>query len=1017
MARLSIILFGSFHVTLDGVPVTGFESNKVRALLALLAVEADRPHSRDSVIGLLWPDQDERTARRNLSQALFNLRQAIGDDESTCFLLINRETIQFNLASDYWLDVGVFEGHLSASQTQSRLNLETCQEVAPNLEQAEALYQGEFLTGFFVSDSAPFSEWATLHRERYHRLILDALSYLARYYEQHRDYARACHYARRQTELEPWREEAHQQLIRLLARSGQRSAALHQYEQCRCALRDELGVTPQNETIALYERIRVSGSTRSHNLPAPLTPFIGRKTQLSQIVAHLENPDCRLLTLIGPGGIGKTRLALQAGHELPDRFINGVWFIPLSAVPSIEFFVSTVADVLRLHFSGSRQPAEQLMDYLQNKEMLLIMDSLEHLQGVAELLAKTLQKAPFVKILATSRERLNLQAEWLVDVQGLTYPQREAPVNIEDFEAVQLFLQNARRVSAGFTLSDENRTPIVRICQLLEGVPLGIELASPWVRTLSCEQVFQSIQRDTDFLTTSLRDVPSRHQSLRAVFQHSWGLLSDAEREGAARVSVFRSPFRLESAQAVTGIGPEVIQGLTDKSFLNQNQSGRIEFHGLLKQYLAEMLAALPQAERQVREAHGLYYAAFLDQHARDLRGWKQTQAQAEIQAEIEDVRAAWDWALRNLQVDAIERSLEGLYLYFRGQGHFQEGQEAFNRAVQAVRASGEPGCFLLAKLQSRQADFLAWLGDYDLARGLLRESLATFEAQQVQHEQAFAQDVWGRIALWSGEYNEALETLQASTALYRQSGDSWGTAQALNYWANTICYLQSDLTKAAPLYEESLALSRQSGDQAGIARALVNLAANEQVQKKYAKARTLYQEAMTISQAIGNRQILAIALGNLGDVAYYCGEYDQALELLLDSLAIKRETGNRYSMLLTMNNLGKANLPIGQLHEARRWYIQALQIAQELKSQVAMAIIVNSIAGLLVKEGNACRAAELLQVALDHAGGDQDVVTSVTKICAEVEALLGAQTTATCRERGRGELLETVVAKLLAGG
>jgi predicted ATPase len=655
------------------------------------------------------------------------------------------------------------------------------------------------------------------------------------------------------------------------------------------------------------------------------------------------------------------------------------------------------------------------LDYLHKKELLLVVDSLEHLLTSVDLLAEILQKAPYVKILATSRERLNLRAEWLLDVPGLAYPADESPSGKADGEAIQLFLQHARRVSAGFAPSDESWPHIVRICQLLDGSPLGIELASPWVRLLPCERIAGEIQADLDFLSTSLRDASPRHQSLRAVFQHSWGLLSEGERAGAARLSVFCGPFRPEAAQAIAGVNPATILALTEKSFLNQNQSGRAYFHGILKQYASEALAVSPNAENPVRAAHSQYYAEFLSRRAGDLRGGRQTEAQAEIRAEIEDVRSAWDWAIEQRQNDILEQALEGLYLFYRGLGRFQEGLAAFSRAA-AIQGLGEASPLLLAKLQARLADFHAWLSEYDAARDLARQSCMTFERQHALIEQAFVLDVLGRVAYWSGEYAAALQDLQSSVALYRQTGNVWGTAQALNDWANTLCSVQTDYSEAIPLYEESLALSRQIGDQAGIARALINLAAYEQAhQKNYAQARILYQEAATISQAIGNRQLLATALGNLGDVAYYCEAYEQALELLQDSLSIKRETGNRYSMLLTMNNLGKVNRQIGQLQEARRWYLQALQIACDLKSEVYIAVMLTSMAGLLVKEGETRQAAGLLQTALDHAGGDQDVINSAAKILAEAEAVSGAAMVAAGRQQGRGRRLEDVVAEVLA--
>ena len=276
MTRLTIRLLGPFHVTLDGEPITNFESNKVRALLACLAMEPHHPHSRETLAGLLWPDHPERTARHNLRQALSNLRQAIGDraasgdrDVDPPFLCITRGTVQLNPDSDYQLDASQFDALVTTSEAHAHTRLETCKPCIRRLEQTVELYRGEFLAGLYVGDSLSFEEWALLRRERFHRLALDNLYHLANHYERCRDYNRARRYARRQVELEPWREEAHRQLMRLLARSGQRSAALAQYERCRRILAEELGIEPGEETRALYERIRAAGDASPHNLAGP----------------------------------------------------------------------------------------------------------------------------------------------------------------------------------------------------------------------------------------------------------------------------------------------------------------------------------------------------------------------------------------------------------------------------------------------------------------------------------------------------------------------------------------------------------------------------------------------------------------------------------------------------------------------------------------------------------------------------------------------------------------------------
>ena len=353
MPSLSLSLLGSFQAVLDGHPVAGIESNKVRALLAYLAVEADCPHSRDELIGLLWPDQPDATARANLRQALANLRHAIGDRTSTTpFILATFDSVQFQRSSNSSIDVVTFTGLITACQTHAHRRLETCRSCAQRLQQAAELYRGDFLAQFVQSGSEAFEEWALIQRERLHREVLDALYALAEHYDRRSDYAQALQYATRQLELDPWREEAHRQVMRALALSGQRSAALAQYETCRRVLAEELGAEPSQETVLLQAKIAADQLVRAdqrHNLPVALTPLIGRKRELTEIDHLLETPTCRLLTLTGPGGIGKTRLALQATFDRIWTFHDGTWWIELAAISDPILVSQVIASAFGIH--------------------------------------------------------------------------------------------------------------------------------------------------------------------------------------------------------------------------------------------------------------------------------------------------------------------------------------------------------------------------------------------------------------------------------------------------------------------------------------------------------------------------------------------------------------------------------------------------------------------------------------------------------------------------------------------
>lgn len=377
-------------------------------------------------------------------------------------------------------------------------------------------------------------------------------------------------------------------MMELLARTGRRNAALSQYETCRAVLQAELGVQPGSQTSAFYERIRTMTGHQPRSLPPQATPFIGRERDLTEITTRLADPACRLLTLSGPGGIGKTRLALQAAQRKKESFLHGVAFVSLAAATP-ECLVASLAAALNLPPTASPDP---LLSYLREKESLLVLDNYESLLPDTALLETFLVQAPLIKLLVTSRERLNLQGEWLYPMRGLAYPAETEgkAMNPMAYQAGQLFVRTAQRLHPGFSPTPADARAIGRICRWLQGLPLGVELAAAWVRLLPCTEIARRIETDPDFLSSPWRDLPARHQSLRTVFKQAWARLSAAEQALAQKLTVFQGPFSLEAAQAVVDVRPQHLLALADKSFLQQYEPGLYSLPQPLKPFLVEQL-------------------------------------------------------------------------------------------------------------------------------------------------------------------------------------------------------------------------------------------------------------------------------------------------------------------------------------------------------------------------------------------------------------------------------------------
>ncbi len=1018
--RLSIHVCGSLHVTLGGEPITDFESSKVRALLAYLALEVDRSHSRDELIGLLWPDQPERAARRNLSQALFNLRQSIHDDEADPpFLCITRETVQFNPKSDYWLDVAAFAGHLAEVERHAHLDNQLCETCSRQFEQADALYRGEFLAGFFVDDSAPFSDWATLWRERLHRQALDVQQRLAEYHEHCRDYERARHYAWRQVELEPWREEAHQQLMRLLARSGQRSAALAQYEKCRRSLVQELGLEPAQKTRALYDRIRSAGEACPHNLPPQVTPLIGRAGELEQIAERLADPDCRLLTLAGLGGIGKTHLALQAAREHVGVFLHGVYFVPLAALSSPEFLIPTIANAIGFNFSGSEDPQSQLLNYLRNKEILLVLDNMEHLIEGTPLLLETLRRAPEIKIMVTSRERLNVRAEWVFDIRELAFPEAHITEGVESYGAVQLFCERARRVGAGFSLSAANRPAVARICQLVEGMPLGIELAAASVAAFSCEQIAAQIARNLDGLATTLRDVPERHRSIRAAFEHSWDLLSAEEQRIFRKLALFRGGFEAKAVRAVAGASERLLPALADKSLVYRTVAGRYEMHGLVKQYAAEKLDGHPQEQSETSDLYCEYYAEFLHQRAAPLVGERQKEALAEITVEIENVRAAWQYAVVHSKEGALEKSLVSLLRFYERRSWFQEGLAVFGRAAASLETSFGPvdqitgrKAIILGLLLSQQGWYSHRLGRSEEAKAFLQKSVAILRRQGVRWELAKVLNEFGVVTYRSGDYGGAKQLYEESVAVCRAIDDRRELSVALSNLGN-VCRALGEYEQAKGFLQESVNVFKERGDHYSMAVALNNLGEVFRVLGDHLQARQCYQHCLTVRREIGDRMGIAVSLTNLAGVAQVLGEYEEANRFAQESLTIFLELENRRESAYPLGILGCVARDQGDYAGALAYYGQALKPCMETKHTAKALEVLVDVAGVLAQGKEKKRAAEILTLIAHHPATQDQIRCDAESALAKLETELPPELVSIARKRGQARTLEDVVREI----
>lgn len=405
-------------------------------------------------------------------------------------------------------------------------------------------------------------------------------------------------------------------------------------------------------------------TTPLHNLPIPSTVFVGRQQEVSRVVERLQSNNCRLLTLVGSGGVGKTRLAIEVVQHLsqPD-FPNGVFYVPLAPLNTEDNIIPTIINILSIRVGGNNTPREALLEFLSQRNLLLVFDNFEHLLNGATLVADILTHAPDVTILTTSRKSLGLRAEHLWEMRGLRYPDNSDPEDINQFDALNLFIECTLQIRHNFSVSS-NQHKIIEICQLVDGLPLAIELAAGWLRSLSCDEIIKQIKHGLDILSTSASDIPERHRSIRAVFDHSWHLLTPDEQAVFPRLSVFRGGFTWDSSKQVANASINTLSGLVEKSMIRRLSDGRYDIHELMRQYAYDKLTDLEQVEA-TNNQHLNYFAQFMVLAVPDLQGKRQVDRLVEIKAEFDNILSAWEHATQRLMIDKLDMMLEGLQIYF----------------------------------------------------------------------------------------------------------------------------------------------------------------------------------------------------------------------------------------------------------------------------------------------------------------------------------------------------------------
>lgn len=931
--------------------------SKRSALLYYLAY-VPRWASRDDLLYLLYPDLEERKARGNLRPLLTRLRRL----EHAEGLEIEPTRARWEVATD----VGAFRTALARREPT----------------RAVAHYGGDLMAGFRLPQAPEFESWLAYERaelgDAWRRAVLDTEAA----FEREGRVAEAAELLERLHGDDPLDEEVMRRLLLALARADRPHDAVRAYGAFAATLEREVDGAPEEATRDLVEAIRsgrapyaqAASATRAAParsvartvLPTSATEFVGREREVAEVAMRLRDPACRLLSIVAAGGMGKSRVAIEAARRLASETEHGVVFVPLEAVNSAALVPTAVADPLSLAFFGSRAPRDQLLDHLAGRRMLLVLDNFEHLLDDPEgpgLVTEMLERAPGVRVLCTSRERLNLRAEWVYDLDAMELPEEgEARPGAD---AVALFLQAARRARGDL---EPDLDDVVRICRLVDGMPLALELAASWLRVLSANEIANELEGGIGLLESPLRDLPSRHHSLRAVFDASWLRLPERERAALRLLATFRGGFRREAAREVAGVGLPLLLALANRSFLRCDPAGRFTQHPLVWQYLQDR-AAEDAATADVQARHAAYFTEYLRERESGLRGAGARRVRDEIGNELANVRAAWAWAVEHGREDLLDGAAEGIYLYHHDEGRYHESEALFTAAAEAVR----PCCLARGRLLVFLGGCYNILASRDRAITTLRAALDIVEPAGAKRDEGLARMLlWSNYAFSNHSFEASAPTIRAALRLFAEAGDLASEAEAIGLLAE----YTEDPDTAEEEFRASIRGYEASGTCFGILGGVTLARSNyalflDQVHGAYPRAVELYDEAIGIARGRGETYAVAWYLNNQATALLHAGEWDEAGRRLGEARAAAEglESGwGTWTLVDALFGLGRLARLRGELEEARSFLTRAReQSATHGDVFGTSAGVLVALGDVALAEGRLDEAADLGERALGH--------------------------------------------------
>ena len=967
---ISAQLLGNSEIRVNGFPVKGLSTMKARALLVYLVHEGFIPQPRTKLASFFWPDVPEQTALHNLRQAIVTIKKAV--ETADCdleWINANREEVMLHPAISLEVDAHRFAEQIRQLLANSS-GLPERGFPVQSLIKTMQIYQGEFLNSFSLPDSDLFEDWLTINRESYSQLAIRGNTRLLHYYEDRAEWNQALRAAEELVKLAPWDEEAHEHLIGCLMQLSQKSAAKAHYQFALKYFTHDLGITPGDSLEQARRMIDDFESLVSKsqiddlipNLPQYAIPFVGRSHELELLENWISAPDCNVVTITGPGGSGKTRLAIRLAQMQVSLFKDGIHYISIANCEDQDQIEARVFGAIQGLSQHGTSAFDQLADWASRRKALLVLDNVENTRAAASFAARLIEKAPRLVLVFTSYKNLGLVGEKVLPLAGL--PTQAGAAEGSTPEALQLYLSHLdsdprpAQQDAGFIET------ILRICELVDGIPLAIDLAAGQSRHMPVQQLLGELQQTMDVLRLEAANLPERHRSIQASFESTWRHLSPAQQNALSLLTGFQTPFSIDAAQAVYGVGFAEISELVNVSLLNWDGRQRYWFHRTIRHYAGIRLDLHPGEDEAFSRRHAAWFLGRINSLFGKQEMEEFSSCLNAVEKELEDHILAAGWLIHAEEWNMAKESLVGLYHYFEGRELYREGSSFFLRITDLCKEHPEAlECRVLCS--ARAAQLLVKIQQYELAEQLGSFALETSKSLGWQAETAFClnffstlsysqrssseAEEWGMQALaWASEHhipqeearalynlgytrvnkgdlNQAAEDMALCLQLTKTANNWLQLLKVINVLADIACY-RGELEQALGYFDQSLAISKSLGNLFSEALIANNIGTVYIELKDFDRANKFLNMSLDLCRKILDHEGESVALSNLGEVALNEGKYDQCIRHCALSLKISREVGSNWGEMSALIILAEAHRITGDLDSAKTEVIDFLE-------------------------------------------------------------------------------------------